>query len=95
MTNEEAGAKISAALDQLEQAANDGMDAVADLPDAWTVVSGMPGVSTLETLATKAELEAIVGDFRAKLYRFHSMAYQRAVALNIDNIFPQPRGGGR
>jgi len=95
MTNEEAGAAISAALEQLEQAANDGMDAVGALGPAFIQISNMDGVSTLETLARKSELEAIVAKFRADIYDFHSRGFQRATALNIDAIFPQPRGGTR
>ncbi len=94
MTDEEAGAAISAALEQLETAANDGVDAVSDLGDAWAQIAPRPGVSTLETIAMKSELEAIIARFRADVYAFHSKGYQRAVELGIDNIFPQPRGGG-
>jgi hypothetical protein len=95
MEPNDAGAAISAALDQIETAANDAVDTVMDLAPAWEAVSGMEGVSTLEAIATKAELEALVTAFRADIYAFHSNAYQRAVAVGIDGIFPQPRSGGR
>lgn len=94
MTNEEAAGKISAALDLLETAANDGFDAVSDLGPAWEQMATVKGVSTLETIALKSELETIVADFRAKLYGFHSKSYKRAVELGIDDMFPQMRGGG-
>lgn len=95
MTNDEAASAITAALEQLETAANDGHDAVADLGNAWAQLATIDGVSTLETIAMKSELETIVADFRTKVYGFHSRGYQRAVAVGIDNLFPQPRGGGR
>jgi hypothetical protein len=95
MTNEEAASAISAVLEQLEQSANDGHDAVSDLAEAWAQMATNDGVSTLETIAMKSELETIISDFRAKVYGFHSRGYQRAVATGIDGLFPQPRGGTR
>lgn len=95
MTDNEAAQAIAAVMETMETNANDGMDAVTNLDEAWTTISEIVGVSTLETLAFKTELETIVSTFRSGLYRLHSDMTKRAVSLGIEALLPQPRGGTR